>query len=162
MVVILPELRALILMLIMAALRQTSPRFARRGGNPQIAGFLNVPEDGTRCRTAKLDANGNAVIDLPDYFMALNKDYRYIVSPISGAMHNLHLSFGVCHRYLWGLFGPPAFGIVGGMPNGEISRQVTGIRKDPLIFKNPIIVEVLKTLLTIVPRGKCLFARLCQ
>jgi hypothetical protein len=110
--------------------------------------------------TVLLDRNGNAEIPLPDYFLALNKDFRYLAQAMSDAMPDLHLAHGVHRR--WWIFGGPVFDIAGGVPDGKISWQVTGIRKDPLIIKNPIIPEVWKTNDTIVPKGVCLFPPLCR
>jgi hypothetical protein len=109
--------------------------------------------------TATLDRNGEAVIPLPDYFLALNKDYRYLAQGVDAAMPNLHLRHGVYRQWF---FGRPIFSIAGGTPGGTISWQVTGTRKDPLILKNPIVPEVMKSANTIVPRGVCLFPPLCK
>jgi hypothetical protein len=109
--------------------------------------------------TATIDANGEAVIPLPDYFLALNKDFRYLAQGVSDAMPNLHLLHGVYRQWF---IGRPIFAVAGGVPGGTISWQVTGVRKDPLILKHPIVVEVLKTDDTIVPKGECLFPPLCK
>jgi len=107
---------------------------------------------------AVLDGNGNATIPLPDYFLALNKDFRYLASGVSDAMPNLHLAHQVYRQWF---IGKPIFAIAGGKPGGIISWQVTGIRKDPLILKNPIITEVEKTDDTLVKKGECIFPPLC-
>ena len=107
---------------------------------------------------ATLDTNGEAFITLPSYFLALNTDFRYLATPLSGLMPNLHLARGV--RREW-FVGDPSFSIAGGEPGGEISWQVTGTRKDPFILKYPIIVEVEKSPDTIVPKGECIFKPLC-
>jgi hypothetical protein len=109
--------------------------------------------------TATLDRNGEAVIPLPDYFLALNRDFRYLATGMSDAMPDLHLARGV-HRK-WFIFGP-VFTVAGGTPGGTISWQVTGIRKDPLILKNPIIPEVMKGPGRPVDKGHCLFPPLCS
>lgn len=106
-----------------------------------------------------LDKYGEAFIELPDYFLALNTDYRYLATPISGPMPNLHLDRSV--RREW-FIGKPSFRISGGEPNGEISWQVSGIRQDPLILLHPIITEVEKAIDTVVPKGECLFEPLCE
>lgn len=110
--------------------------------------------------TVTLDANGEAVIRLPDYFLALNKDFRYLASPVTPAMPNLHLKTGVHRR--WWLFGPIVFSVAGGAPGGLISWQVTGIRHDPFILANPIVPEVEKTNDTIVAKGVCILPKLCN
>ena len=106
-----------------------------------------------------LDSHGEAVIQLPDYFLALNKDYRYLAQGLSDAMPDLHLVHGVYRQWF---VGKPIFAIGGGTPGGTISWQVTGVRKDPLILKNPIVPEVTKTPDTIIPKGECLFPPLCN
>lgn len=71
----------------------------------------------------------------------------------------MHLARGV-HR--WWFFGGPVFDIAGDLPGDFSSGDAAGIRKDPLIIKNPIFPEVWKTNDTIVPKGVCLFPPLCQ
>jgi hypothetical protein len=92
---------------------------------------------------ATLDRNGEAVIELPRYFLSLNKDFRYLGTAIGQPMPNLYLSKEV-RRWFFGLFGRPVMKISGGAPNGRVSWQVTSIRKDPLILAHPIITEVEK------------------
>lgn len=106
-----------------------------------------------------LDDSGEATIILPEYFTALNTDYRYLVSPVGESMPDLHLVRGV--RREW-FVGPLSFRVAGGIPGGEISWQVTGIRKDPFIKKNPINVEVEKGSETQVDKGDCIFEALCK
>jgi hypothetical protein len=92
---------------------------------------------------ATLDEHGNAEIRLSSYFLALNKDFQYLATPIGQPMPNLHIGKGV-HRWFFGLFGKPVFEISGGAPFGRVSWQVTGIRHDPFIEANPIVPEVNK------------------
>ncbi len=99
-----------------------------------------------------LDENGVAEIQLPDYFMALNKDFRYQFFPFNEAMPNLYIQREVVNNN---------FAIAGGIPNGRISWQVTGIRQDAFILANPIIVEVEKGPDELVDKGECLFEELC-
>jgi hypothetical protein len=54
------------------------------------------------------------------------------------------------------------FVIAGGPPGGQVSWQITGIRRDPYILMHPIMVEVLKGPGQIVDKGKCLFEILCK
>ncbi len=104
---------------------------------------------------ATLDKNGEATIELPAYFLALNKNFQYLATPIGGPMPNLHLSSEVRKRF-FGLFGSPVLKIAGGAPNGKISWQVTGIRHDPYILANPIVPEVEKGPSQLVDKGKYL------
>ena len=91
----------------------------------------------------QLDAHGAAMIKLPNYFLALNKDFKYLATPIGSPMPDLYLSAGVAPKFL-SIFGAPVLRIAGGEPNGKVSWQVTGIRHDPFILANPIVPEVEK------------------
>ncbi len=103
--------------------------------------------------TAVLDENGEVRISVPDYFMALNKDFRYQLFPHHEPMPQLHIGVEVADN---------TFTITGGAPRGTVSWSITGIRHDPYILEYPIIVEVPKTQETIVPKGSCLFEPLCR
>jgi hypothetical protein len=81
------------------------------------------------------DANGNATVTLPDYFMALNQDYRYQLTPI-GQFAQTMVSSGVQDN---------KFSIRTDKPNVQVSWQVTGIRHDPWANANRIPTEVAKT-----------------
>jgi hypothetical protein len=105
---------------------------------------------------ATLDEKGEATIQLPDYFTALNKDFRYLATPIDGDMPDLHVSVEVHHPW-FGLGHTPEFSIAGGIPKGRISWQVTGIRHDPFIEAHPIIPVVEKSSSTLVDKGTFLF-----
>lgn len=111
----------------------------------------------------QLDRNGRAVIELPDYFLALNKDVRYQVSAISEPMPDLHLTHDVEKQTrFFGLFSEITFEIAGGEPGGRVSWQVTGVRRDPFIQANPIIPEVEKGPEQLVEKGECLYEPLCE
>ncbi len=101
----------------------------------------------------KLDARGKATIKLPGYFLALNKDFRYLATPIGSPMPDLYLSKGV-RKYFFGLIGAPILSISGGVPGGKVSWQVTGIRHDPFILAYPIIPEVEKGAGQFIEKGK--------
>jgi hypothetical protein len=102
---------------------------------------------------ATLNESGEATIELPAYFLALNEDFRYLATAVGQPMPNLHLSMGV-QRKFFGLVGVPVFKIAGGVPNGRISWQVTGIRHDPYIRLNPIVPEVEKGPDQLVDKGE--------
>lgn len=110
---------------------------------------------------ATLDERGEAVIKLPRYFTALNKEFRYLATPIGEPMPNLHLDKEV-HRWFFGLFGRPVFKITGGAPDGRVSWQITGIRHDPYIRANPIINEVEKGPSAPVRKGECIHPEACE
>lgn len=110
-----------------------------------------------------LDANGAITIDLPDYFLALNERFQYLLTPIGESMPNLYIAQPVFRDRAFYVLpeGKIRFSIAGGAPNGKVSWQVTGIRHDQMIQKYPIIPEVEKSDATIVKKGECLFAPLC-
>jgi hypothetical protein len=102
---------------------------------------------------AKLDKNGEVRIFLPAYFDALNTDVRYQWLAMYQAMPNLYIKEEEHDNQ---------FVIAGGPAGGQVSWQITGVRRDPYILMHPIMVEVLKGPGQIVERGKCLFAPLCK
>jgi hypothetical protein len=103
--------------------------------------------------TVSLDANGSAVISLPDYFDALNGEVRYQFTSLGQAMPDLHISEEEHGNQ---------FAIAGGSPGGKVSWQVTGVRHDPYILLHPIIVEKLKDSDTLVGEGQCIYEPLCE
>lgn len=105
---------------------------------------------------ATLDARGQATVTLPNYFLALNKDFRYLLTAIGKPAPNLYIKEGV-HRSYFGVIGSIVFTIAGGSPGAKVSWQVTGIRHDPYILANPILTEVPKTASTTIPKGEYLF-----
>ncbi|MCB0701767.1 MAG: hypothetical protein R2863_11940 [Candidatus Kapaibacterium sp.] len=83
-----------------------------------------------------LDNNGEAWVQLPNWFQALNKDFRYQLTPIGAPCSGLYIAQEVKDN---------RFQIAGGIPNLKVSWMVTGIRHDPYAEKNRIVVEVDKT-----------------
>ncbi|MFH1037638.1 MAG: hypothetical protein V1789_03080 [PVC group bacterium] len=82
--------------------------------------------------TAVLDGSGEAAVTLPDWFEALNRDFRYQLTPLGAPGPNLYISQKVSGN---------SFRIAGGTPGMEVSWQVTGIRRDPWAEDNRIQVE---------------------
>lgn len=80
---------------------------------------------------AVLDANGEAVIELPLWFEALNRDFRYQLTCIGG----------YAPVYIAEKLHANRFKIAGGTPNLEVSWQVTGIRQDAWANAHPCPVE---------------------
>ncbi len=80
------------------------------------------------------DANGDAVVTLPDYFEALNKDFRYQLTVIGQFAQAI-----VAEKISGGQFS-----IKTDKPNVEVSWQVTGVRQDPYANANRIPVEMTK------------------
>ncbi|MFA7309442.1 MAG: hypothetical protein WC050_00920 [Candidatus Paceibacterota bacterium] len=97
---------------------------------------------------ATLDGNGEAVVGLPTYFDALNKDVRYQLKPIGASMPNLYVKEEEHDN---------RFSIGGGVPGGKVSWQITGIRHDPYIVANPIVPEVEKGPGQPVQKGEYLY-----
>jgi hypothetical protein len=84
------------------------------------------------------DGRGRATVDLPDYFGALNKDFRYQLTVIGGEFAQAIVSKEIAE-------GGRTFEIRTSKPNVKVSWQVTGIRKDAYATANPIVVVEKKT-----------------
>jgi hypothetical protein len=96
---------------------------------------------------ATLDGGGEAQVELPAWFEALNKDFRYQLTAIGSPGPNLHVAEEVANN---------RFRIAGGSAGMKVSWQVTGIRRDPFAEAHRIAVEVEKPA---AERGKYLYAR---
>jgi hypothetical protein len=81
----------------------------------------------------ELDAEGEAWVQLPAYFQALNMDFRYQLTALGAPGPNLYIAEKISDN---------RFKIAGGQPNMEVSWQVTGIRQDAWAQANRIQVEV--------------------
>ncbi|MDF1808768.1 MAG: hypothetical protein P1U42_03640 [Phycisphaerales bacterium] len=79
-----------------------------------------------------LDQSGTGVVELPDYFETLNRDFRYQLTAIGASMPGLYISSEVSTN---------SFAIAGGVPNARVSWEITGVRQDPAALHHPIIVE---------------------
>ncbi len=78
-----------------------------------------------------LDEDGEAIVELPHWFEALNRDFRYQLTCIGG-FAPVYIARKVHHNY---------FKIAGGKPEMEVSWQVTGIRQDAWAKAHPLLVE---------------------
>jgi hypothetical protein len=96
---------------------------------------------------ATLDGGGEALVELPAWFEALNKDFRYQLTAVGSPGPNLHVAEEVANN---------RFRIAGGSAGMKVSWQVTGIRRDPFAEAHRIAVEVEKPA---AERGKYLYAR---
>jgi hypothetical protein len=74
--------------------------------------------------TVTLDANGEAWVQLPDYFEAINRDASYHLTPIGAAMPNLHVAVEIQGN---------RFKIAGGAPFKKVSWEVKAVRNDPWV-----------------------------
>lgn len=95
-------------------------------------GFVESPDmkniyDGV----VTLDEQGRAEVPLPDYFEALNTDFRYQLTCVGG----------YAPVYIDREVSAGTFAIAGGRPGLKVSWQVTGIRQDAFARANPVKVE---------------------
>jgi hypothetical protein len=82
-----------------------------------------------------LDANGEATVQLPDWFEAVNTDFRYQLTPIGRPGPGLYVSQEISGN---------SFQIAGGSPGLKVSWQVTGVRQDAYARAHPLVVEEAK------------------
>jgi hypothetical protein len=80
------------------------------------------------------DAQGGAVVQLPEWFETLNRDFRYQLTVIGQFAQAIVASKVTNHQ----------FAIKTDKPNVEVSWQVTGIRQDPWANAHRIPVEMPK------------------
>jgi hypothetical protein len=80
------------------------------------------------------DGQGSAVVQLPEWFETLNRDFRYQLTAIGQFSQAIVASKVTNHQ----------FTIKTDKPNVEVSWQVTGIRQDAWANAHRIPVEVLK------------------
>lgn len=81
---------------------------------------------------ATLDARGEALVALPAWFGALNRDFRYQLTALGAPAPGLHISEEIVDNH---------FKIAGGAPGVRVSWQITGIRQDPYANLYRIAVE---------------------
>jgi hypothetical protein len=82
----------------------------------------------------RLDTNGEAWVELPEWFEALNRDFRYQLTCIGG----------FAPVYVAEEIAANRFKIAGGREGMKVSWQVTGIRQDPFANAYRIPVEQVK------------------
>ena len=82
-----------------------------------------------------LDGAGEAWIEMPEWFDALNRDFRYQLTCIGG----------FAPVYVAEKMSGNRYRIAGGEPGMEVSWQVTGIRRDRFAEENRIPVEEMKS-----------------
>jgi hypothetical protein len=80
---------------------------------------------------AELDTNGEAVVELPGWFEALNKDFRYQLTGIGG----------FAPTYIAEEITNNRFKIAGGNPGMKVCWQVTSVRHDAVVQATPMVVE---------------------
>jgi len=85
--------------------------------------------------TVTTDAQGEATIELPGYFGALNTDLRYQLTVIGS------FAQAMVKRKVSGNF----FSIATSEPGTEVCWQVSGVRQDAYAKAHPLVVESVKT-----------------
>jgi hypothetical protein len=80
----------------------------------------------------RLDAKGEAWVSLPEWFEALNSDFRYQLTAIGRPQPRLYIAQEVSAN---------RFKIAGGKSGAKVSWQVTGIRQDAYARAHRIRVE---------------------
>lgn len=84
-----------------------------------------------------LNETGEVWVELPEWFEALNKDFRYQLTCIGG-FANVYIKEEIQNN---------RFKISGGRPDLKVSWQVTGIRDDAFARANRNPVESMKQIL---------------
>jgi hypothetical protein len=80
----------------------------------------------------RLDAQGQATVRFPNWFSAINIDFRYQLTAVGAPGPNLYIAKKMENG---------AFRIAGGTPGMEVSWQVTSLRNDPYMKAHPMVVE---------------------
>ncbi len=83
---------------------------------------------------AVFDGAGEVIVTLPDWFEALNGDFRYQLTAMGAAFV----------PYIADEIAGNQFRIAGGVSGRKVSWQVTGIRRDAFANANRIQVEEMK------------------
>jgi hypothetical protein len=124
-------------------------RFAQMGG----AGFqIDHPRDPANKSLARstvessemknvydgvvVEDRGGATVELPDWFEALNADFRYQLTSIGLASRNLHVANEIAGN---------RFEIAGGLPGQKVCWLVTGVHQDPWASAHPVIPEQMES-----------------
>ncbi|MBI4548004.1 MAG: hypothetical protein HY707_08495 [Ignavibacteriae bacterium] len=83
-----------------------------------------------------LDGAGEAWVELPKYFDAVNREVSYDLTPIGAAMPNLHIA-----QEVLSIAGATGFRIAGGKPLMKVCWTVAGVRNDPYLATHGAPVE---------------------
>jgi hypothetical protein len=84
--------------------------------------------------TVTTDATGEAVIELPAYIDALNRDLSYQLTPLADV-----------RAWVKRKVAGNRFTVATSEPRTEVSWQVTGVRQDAYAKAHPLVVEAAKT-----------------
>src|SRR5262249_38447079 len=80
------------------------------------------------------DAKGEAIVQLPDYFATVNRDFRYQLTVVG------QFAQAIVSSEIQGT----RFTIKTDKPNVKVSWQVTGVRHDPYAQAHPLTTEQAK------------------
>jgi hypothetical protein len=84
---------------------------------------------------ARLDAQGEAIVPVPDWMEAENGDFRYQLTAIGIPSRDLYIAEEIRGA---------RFKIAGGIAGAKVSWLVTGVRQDAWARAHPLEVEVQK------------------
>ena len=79
-----------------------------------------------------LDGKGEARVGFPDWFAAVNDDFRYQLTAVGAPAPNLYVAEEIKDS---------SFSIAGGKPGMKVSWQVTARRNDLYMRAHPLVVE---------------------
>jgi hypothetical protein len=103
--------------------------------------------------TATTDGRGYATVELPAWFGALNRDFRYQLTVVDEADGE-----GFVHAKVVRGVAENRFTIRTSAPGATVSWQVTGIRQDPYANAHRVRVEEEKP---VAEQGTCLHPEAC-
>ncbi len=83
--------------------------------------------------TTILNSNGEAVVEMPNYFDKINKNFSYSLTPVGSSAPNIFIKQKITNG---------KFIIAGGNPNQEIDWVVYAERNDKYLQANPQVREV--------------------
>ncbi len=92
-----------------------------KGEELLLSSVNSVEEKTVLDGVVELDGNGEASVDLPDYFGAMFEDYRYNLTPIGAPAPMLHIAETIEGNH---------FKIAGGSSGLEVSWMVSGARRE--------------------------------
>jgi hypothetical protein len=81
---------------------------------------------------AVMDSQGEATVELPEWFEATNREFRYQLTSLGAPGPNLYIADEISGT---------RFRIAGGVSGMRVAWQVTGIRQDAWAQANPLAVE---------------------
>ncbi len=85
--------------------------------------------------TVTLDARGQAWVVMPEWFEALNTEFRYQLTAVGAPGPDLYIAEKItANRFL----------VAGGEAGAEVCWMVTGVRRDPTAVRRDFEVEIAK------------------